>query len=95
LKHSTIHRFLLVLCLGGSALSQIAVLAADVDQTVADGGIAVVHTGKGPINIGITLDEYEARLKTREKEVTERLAEAHTQQRKVYETELKAIQQRL
>jgi len=53
------------------------VLGADIDQTVADGGIAVAHTGKGDVRIGITLAQYEAGLKIREKEVTERLAEAH------------------
>jgi tetratricopeptide (TPR) repeat protein len=91
----TIRKFLFALGLVGGALSQSVVLAGDINQTVSDKSIAVVHTGKGDVRIGITLEEYEARLKVREKEVTERLEKAYAQQRKLYESELEGIRQRL
>ena len=51
MKNPTIHKFLIALCLAGCALSQNAVLGADIDQKVDDGGIGVVHTGKGDVSV--------------------------------------------
>ena len=95
LKGQAMHKYLLVLILGGPVLTQGEVFGADIDQEVARGGIAVVHTGKGDVRIGITLADYEAGLKTREKEVTERLEKAHAKERALYERELAGIQERL
>jgi len=57
----------------------------------------VQHKGKGNIHIqiGITLEEYEAGLKRREQEVTEELKQAHAKDRQVLEKERAEIKRRL
>ncbi len=59
------------------------------------GGINAAHTGAGNIQIGITLEQYETRLKRREAEVEKRLEQAHAQDREALLIEQQALQQRL
>lgn len=57
----------------------------------------VQHKGQGDIHIqvGITLEQYEAGLKRREQEVTEELKQAHAEDRQILEKEKAEIKRRL
>jgi len=60
-----------------------------------NGGNAIIHEGTGNIIIGLTLDQHEQRLRSRETEVRAELVQAHTENRKVLEVELSTIEQQL
>ncbi len=85
----------LLLLLIISPVCQSAVLGDDIKQDISKGGTGVVHTGSGDIHIGITLKEYEAGLKRREKKVKAELANTHSKERKLLETKLQTIQNHL
>ncbi len=58
-------------------------------------GDAIIHGGTGDINIGLTLEQHEQRLKSRETEVRAELEHTHTADRQVLEVELSTIEQQL
>tara|TARA_R110002073_G_scaffold27244_2_gene88187 strand:- start:6042 stop:7136 length:1095 start_codon:yes stop_codon:yes gene_type:complete len=66
-----------------------------IEQTVDKGSISVAHTGSDNVRIGITLQQYEAKLKRREKKLEIRFVKAHPNDRQHLETQLHAIQSHL
>ncbi|SFK39099.1 Tetratricopeptide repeat-containing protein [Nitrosomonas aestuarii] len=67
----------------------------DTEQTVGKVFAGVVHTGAGDVRIGLTLQQYEAGLKRREKEVEIRYIKAHVNDQRHLEAQLYAIQSQL
>ncbi len=76
------------LCLGVMA-------GDDTEQTVGKDSAGVVRTGTGDRRIGLTLQQYEAGLKRREKEVEIRYIKAHANDQLHLEAQLYAIQSHL
>ncbi len=60
-----------------------------------DSGKNFVFINPGTVNIGLTLEQFEERLKRREAEVTVELNQAHNKDRQLLQTQLQEIQQQL
>ena len=94
LKKHPINTILFLLCIVINQLVIAGVEGDKIDQGVAEGGTAVVHTGTGDVEISITLEQYEQGLKRREAELTERLEKTRTQDSKLLKTQLNDIRKR-
>lgn len=73
-------------------LSHSVTLGDDIVQTADKKGISVVSTDPGDVHIGITLQQYEAALKRREKALETRFINADAEERQHLETQLHALQ---
>ncbi|GJL74646.1 M48 family metallopeptidase [Nitrosomonas sp.] len=67
----------------------------NIEQIVDQDPAGVVYTGAGNVRIGLTLQQYEAGLKRREKEVEIRYIKAHANDQRHLEAQLYAIQNHL
>lgn len=67
----------------------------DIEPTVVKNDSDIVHTDSGDVRIGLTLQQYEAGLKRREKELETRFVNAQANDRQHLEDQLHAIQVRL
>jgi tetratricopeptide (TPR) repeat protein len=75
-----------------SPLCHSTILDDNIELTVDKNDIGVVHTGSGDIRIGLTLQQYEAGLKRREKELETRFIKVQANDRQHLEAQLHAIQ---
>ena len=73
-------------------LSHSVTLGDGIVQTADKKGISVVSTDPGDVHIGITLQQYEAALKRREKALETRFINADAEERQHLETQLHALQ---
>lgn len=75
-----------------SPLCHSMTMGDDIAQNIEKDGIGVVHTDSGVVPIGLTLQQYEAGLKRREREVETRFVKAYAYDRQHLETQLHVIQ---
>lgn len=75
-----------------SPLCHSTALGDGIEQTVDKESISVVSTSSGEVRIRLTLQQYQAALKRREKELEIRFAKASAEDRQHLETQLHAIQ---
>lgn len=90
LRHSTLIFLGIIISLCHSVA-----MGDDIEHKILIDNIGADHTESGNVQIGLTLQQYEAGLKRREREVETRFVKAHAYDRKHLETQLHAIQAHL
>ncbi|MBA2482892.1 MAG: tetratricopeptide repeat protein [Nitrosomonas sp.] len=87
LRHSTLIFLVIIITLCHSVA-----MGDDIEHKILIDSIGAGHTDSGNVHIGLTLQQYEAGLKRREREVETRFVKAHAYDRQHLETQLHAIQ---